>query len=85
MWFAQAPGHYSVERLRTFITTDDLHLIHQMGFDHIRLSINATPLLEWEHNQSEGIFMGELDRNVDFALGQGLSVIVDLHPEDAYK
>ena len=86
IWFAQSPGHYSVERLRTFTTTDDLVLIHRLGFDHIRISIDATPLQEWQRNQPEGRdFMTELDRVVDFALAQGLSVVLDLHPESPYK
>lgn len=86
IWFAQSPGRYSVERLQTFTTTDDLRLIHQLGFDHIRLSIDASPLVEWQHGQPEGKnFMAELDRNVDFALAQGLAVIIDLHPETPYK
>jgi endoglucanase len=86
IWFAQSPGHYSVQRLQTFTTTDDLKLIHQLGFDHIRISIDSTPLLDWQHDRPEGqAFMGELDRNVDFALAQGLAVIIDLHPESPYK
>jgi endoglucanase len=86
IWFAQSPGNYSVQRLQTFTTTDDLKLIHQLGFDHIRLSIDATPLLQWQHGRDEGqSFMRELDRNVDFALAQGLAVIIDLHPESPYK
>lgn len=86
IWFAQSPGHYSVERLRTFTTTGDLKLIHELGFDHIRLSIDASPLLDWQHGRAEGqVFVEELDRNVDFATSQGLAVIIDLHPESPYK
>src|SRR5579875_943968 len=39
MWFAQSPGKYSMERLRSFTTEEDIALIHQLGFDHVRLSI----------------------------------------------
>ena len=45
-WFAQS-SDYSVQRLRTFTTPDDIRLIHHLGFDHIRLSIDADPLLAW--------------------------------------
>ena len=85
-WFAQAPGRYSVERLRSFTTSDDLVLIHRLGFDHIRLSVDATPLLPWLYNRPEGAaFMAELDRVIQDANAQGLAVIVDVHPEEAYK
>ena len=53
-WFAQS-SDYSVQRLRTFTTPDDIRLIHQLGFDHIRLSIDADPLLAWQRKQPNGI------------------------------
>ena len=84
MWFAQARD-YSPERLQTFTTPDDLALIAQMGFDHIRLSIDAAPLVEWQRAGSETPFMTELDQAVKTAVGDHLSVIVDIHPEDSYK
>ena len=49
-WFAQS-NDYSVQRLRTFTTADDIRLIRQLGFDHIRLSIDAEPLLAWQRNK----------------------------------
>ncbi len=58
-WFAQS-GDYSVQRLRTFTTDDDIRLIHHLGFDHIRISIDADPLLAWQRKQDNGIaFVGE--------------------------
>lgn len=84
MWFAQA-GDYSVQRLQTFTTPDDLALIANMGFDHIRLSIDAEPLLQWQRAGAETGFMTELDRVVKTAIADRLSVIIDLHPESSYK
>ncbi len=85
-WFAQQPGNYGVERLKTFTTPADLTLIHQLGFDHIRLSIDADPLVAWQRNRPDGIaFMGEVDRVVKTANADGLAVIVDVHPESKYK
>ncbi len=86
LWFAQSPGNYSVERLRSFTTSDDIALIHQLGFDHIRLSIDADPLLPWLRNP-EGTtpFVTELDRVVKTMLDQHLAVIIDIHPESSYK
>ncbi|HYK38140.1 glycoside hydrolase family 5 protein [Alloacidobacterium sp.] len=86
MWFAQSPGNYSVERLRSFTTADDIALIHQMGFDHVRLSIDPEPLLSWLRNP-EGTtpFVTELDHVVKNMLEQHLAVIIDIHPESSYK
>lgn len=85
-WFAQQPGNYGVERLRSYTTAADLKLIAQMGLDHIRLSIDADPLLAWQRGQAEGgAFVGELDRVVETANTDGLAVVVDIHPESRYK
>ncbi len=85
-WFAQAPGRYSPERLRTYTTTDDLALIHRLGFDHIRLSIDADPLLPWLYHRPDGdAFVAEMDRVIEAANAQGLAIIVDIHPEEKYK
>jgi aryl-phospho-beta-D-glucosidase BglC (GH1 family) len=84
-WFAQS-SDYSIQRLRTFTTPDDIRLIHQLGFDHIRLSIDADPLLAWQRKQENGIaFMEELDAVVKLAVEQKLAVIIDIHPQSRYK
>jgi endoglucanase len=84
-WFAQS-SDYSVQRLRTFTTADDIRLIHQLGFDHIRLSIDADPLLAWQRKEPNGLaFMEELDAIVKLALEQRLAVVIDLHPQSRYK
>jgi endoglucanase len=86
LWFAQSPGNYSVERLRSFTTEADITLIHQLGFDHVRLSIDADPLFPWLRNPAEITpFVTELDRVVKFMLNQQLAVIIDIHPESSYK
>ena len=86
IWFAQSPNNYSVERLRTFTTADDLALIHRLGFDHIRLSIDPDPLVLWQKSQPQGKdFVAELDTVVAKATSLGLAVIVDIHPESHYK
>ncbi len=89
LWFAQAHD-YPVTRLQSFTTADDLKLIAALGFDHIRLSMDAAPLLPWlalTHNDQNATtpFIAELDRVVSEALADGLAVVLDLHPEDAYK
>jgi aryl-phospho-beta-D-glucosidase BglC (GH1 family) len=84
-WFAQS-SDYSVQRLRTFTTPDDIRLIHQLGFDHIRLSIDADPLLAWQRSQPNSTaFMDELDAIVKLAVEQKLAVVIDIHPQTRYK
>jgi endoglucanase len=84
-WFAQS-SDYSVQRLRTFTTADDIRLIHHLGFDHIRISIDVDPLLAWQRKQDNGIaFVGELDAIVKLAIQEKLAVIIDIHPQSRYK
>lgn len=84
-WFAQSQN-YSVARLRSYTTPQDIALIAAMGFDHIRLSIAAAPLVAWHQSENRTTdFMTELDRVVQTILQNHLSVIIDLHPEDTYK
>lgn len=85
MWFAQSPHNYSRERLQTYTTADDIALIARMGFDHVRLSIDADPLVEWQRNGNSTDFMTELDRVVKIMLANHLAVILDIHPESSYK
>lgn len=86
MWFAQAPGHYSIDHLKNFTTADDIALISRMGFDHIRLSIDAEPLMEWQNSRGETTaYMTELDRVVQTIVKNHLAVIIDIHPESDYK
>ncbi len=86
IWFAQAPGRYTEDRLKTFTTDDDLRLIKALGFDHIRLSIDPDPLVLWQHGDAQGVmFVTQLDHVVKAATELGLAVIVDVHPEEAYK
>ena len=86
LWFAQSPRDYTVERLRTFTTADDITLMEKLGFDHVRLSVDATPLTaELVGRSSSSGFLAELDRVVDLMLQHHLAVIVDIHPEEPYK
>ena len=58
-----------------------------MGFDNVRLSIDATPLEQWPLGK-DGLnadFMARLDHALDTMLADGLAVQVDLHPEEAFK
>jgi aryl-phospho-beta-D-glucosidase BglC (GH1 family) len=81
LWFAQSPHNYSLERLQTFTTADDIALMEKLGFDHVRVSIDPTPLLPG----GDSSFLTELDHVVDLMLAHHLAVIIDIHPESPYK
>ncbi len=86
IWFAQHSGGYSVEYLRTFTTADDIALMAKLGFDHVRLSVDADPVTEWQRGRPDGAaFMTELDRIVKTIVDDHMAVIVDIHPESKYK
>ena len=83
-WFSQHPGDYSAQHTATETTPEDIATIARLGFDNVRLSIDATPL-EAAFDGSGGDFLARLDRALDSILAQGMAVQVDLHPEDGFK
>ena len=86
-WFSQSANDYSAQHTSAWTTDDDIALIAHMGFDNVRLSIDATPL-EQAPVGKDGLnaeFMGRLDHALDTILADGLAVQVDLHPEEPYK
>ena len=86
-WFSQSPGNYSAYHTETETTPDDIATIAQLGFDNVRLSIDAVPLEQYPQG-ADGLnadFVGRLDRAVDTILGDGMAVTIDVHPEDNYK
>ena len=86
-WFSQNPSDYSAQHTNTETTTDDIALIAHLGFDNVRLSIDAVPLEQAPLGADglNGDFLGRLDRAVDTMLADGLAVQIDPHPEDSYK
>jgi len=44
MWYAQS-NDYSAARLASYTTAADFQLVHDLGFDHVRLSIDPEPLI----------------------------------------
>jgi endoglucanase len=86
-WFSQSTNDYSTHHTDTYTTADDIGLMKRMGFDNVRLSIDAAPLEQWPHG-ADGLnadFEARLDKAVDTMLADGLAVTIDLHPEDSYK
>lgn len=86
-WFAQSANDYSAARTERYISDGDIALMAQLGFDHVRLSIDAAPLERYPRGK-DGLnaeFVTRLDHAVDAMLAQGLAVQIDLHPEGGYK
>jgi aryl-phospho-beta-D-glucosidase BglC (GH1 family) len=86
-WFAQSASDYSAQRTDRYTDAQDIALIARLGFDSVRLSIDATPLEQYPHGK-DGLnseFLARLDNAVDTMLANGLAVEIDLHPEDGYK
>jgi len=87
-WFAQvydAKG-YTKEHFESWNTAQDIALIKVMGFDHVRLSVNPQPM--FRRNQADRIpadYLGYLDEAMQMILGQGLAVIIDMHPDSDFK
>lgn len=86
-WFAQSASDYSAARTNRYTDAADIALMAKLGFDHVRLSIDAVPLEQGRqrHDGLSADFVGRLDAAVDAMLANGLAVQIDLHPEDSYK
>ena len=86
-WFSQNAPDYSEHHTDTETTPEDIAIIAKLGFDNVRLSIDATPLEQYPRG-ADGLnaeFMARLDRALDNILADGMAVQVDLHPEEPYK
>jgi len=46
-WFAQSPNDYSAARTNRNIEPRDIALMAQLGFDNVRLSVDAAPLEQY--------------------------------------
>src|SRR5260370_1652510 len=87
-WFAQVYDQkgYTKEHYEAWTTAQDIALIKEMGFDHVRLRVNPQPM--FRRGQADRIpaeYLGYLDRAVQMILDQELAVIIDIHPESDFK
>ena len=87
-WFAQVYDSkgYTKEHFETWNTVQDIQLIREMGFDHVRLSVNPAPM--FRHNQADRIpadYLASLDAAVQMVLNEHLAVILDMHPDSDFK
>src|ERR1035437_379665 len=66
-WFSQSANDYSPHHTATVTDDNDIALIARMGFDNVRLSIDATPLEQAPVDKSglNADFMARLDHALD--------------------
>src|SRR4051812_30887105 len=84
-WFAQS-ADYSKAHLDSHTTEQDIALIKKLGFDHVRLTIDPTPLFNRDDPAKlSADYQTYLDHALDVILANGLAVIVDIHPSDEFK
>ena len=79
-------GQYTKEHFDTYDTAQDMALIKQMGFDHVRFTLNAEPM--FRRGQADRIpadYLAMVDGAVKMILDQGLAVIIDIHPDSDFK
>ncbi|MCX6880228.1 MAG: cellulase family glycosylhydrolase [Verrucomicrobia bacterium] len=77
---------YVNQHLETHHTAKDAALIKAMGFRHVRFAFNDATVVESENPALlSSAKMPRFDAAIDLLLAAGLAVIVDFHPEDAYK
>ena len=87
-WFAQSGNNdYSKAHLESHTTPADLTLIKNLGFDHVRFTIEPAPLFnEWDDPSKLNVeYLKYLDTAVDNMLSRDLAVIIDIHPSDPFK
>ena len=87
-WFAQvsAKQGYTKAHLESHTTPADIALIKAMGFDHIRFSLELTPMFNAEApDKLPTEYLDYVDRALDMILGAGLAVVADIHPTDEFK
>ena len=60
-----------------FITREDLQLIAQAGFDHVRLPVNSRAVFDGKDLVGDGI--AQVDHTIAWCRDAGLTCVIDLH------
>jgi aryl-phospho-beta-D-glucosidase BglC (GH1 family) len=86
-WYAQSTtGQYDEARLSTYFTETDAQLVREMGFSHVRLTLDDTVVFD---ASSPGALhtnnLATLKSRIGWFLERDVAVIVDLHPGDEFK
>jgi len=87
-WFAQArtPQGYSQDHLTAHVTVSDVALIHRLGFDHVRLSVDPVLLFTPENVEIvQRDRLQELERAIRMIIDADLAVVIDMHPTPDFQ
>ena len=86
-WFSQSRD-YSASHTDRYTDANDIALIAKLGFDNVRLSIDADALEQGFRSATWGgkdDFVARLDKAVDTTLADGLAVQIDVHAGEQFK
>ncbi len=84
-WFASS-GDLSQQHFETFTNEADLKLIHEMGFDSVRLGVEPSLIVRHgQLNPANPQALAALDHAVDQALANHLAVMLCVFPNGDYK
>jgi aryl-phospho-beta-D-glucosidase BglC (GH1 family) len=84
-WFASS-SDLSQQHFDTFTNEADLKLIHEMGFDSVRLGVEPSLIVRHgQLNPANPEAVAHLDRSIDRALANHLAVMLCVFPNDDYK
>jgi endoglucanase len=86
-WFAQSViGSYPKTYLDSRTTERDIALIAEMGFDHVRFTLDPAPLADpSDMGKLNAEYLAYVDQALGLIFKHGLAVIVDVHPSDEFK
>src|SRR5690606_14623450 len=81
-WFAQVYDQkgYTPAHFESYITAADMDLIRDLGFTHVRLSVEPKPMMNWDApGDLDGAYLAHIDKAIDALLERNLAVIIDIH------
>lgn len=87
-WLAQSFEGYDQAHFDSYMRAQDFDLIRDMGFKHVRLTVNPLMLTGGNRKPSSKLDpggMAVLDKAIKEFTSRGVAVIVDIHPDDDYK
>lgn len=84
-WFAQSMEGYAPAHLANYVGPSDLAQLAQAGFRHVRLPVDPGIVLGRSGTEPVAPVLDALRAAIGRITGQGLAVIVDLHPVGAAK
>jgi aryl-phospho-beta-D-glucosidase BglC (GH1 family) len=84
-WFSQVYNSigYTEEHFNQHMTAEDIQLIKELGFDHVRFPIACEPMMQTDSVPQD--YLNRIGEVITCLHANELSVIVDIHPETPFK